>query len=181
MKKIYFVGFRGTGFQDKEYRGEPALIRAGHVGIIFENEPSMILGFHPTAEAIAEIGSEDDAIEWLKENEPLEGSLQEDYEIFYRAFELQRQGARTEIWQITIEVSEEDFARIHAQALEWYTKEEKFTYAFPPIGKPPLPERDNCATFPRRLGLPLPEPTGQLTRYIEALKNIGTQWKPEES
>jgi hypothetical protein len=88
MKKIYLLGFRGTGFADLQYAAEPALIRAGHVGIAFEDDPTLILGFHPTEAEIARVGGEEAAIEWLKENEPLDGALQADYAIFARAYAL---------------------------------------------------------------------------------------------
>ena len=179
MKTIYLIGFRGTSFQVPEYKAEPALIRAGHVGFAFEDEPDFIFGFHPTPDAIDLVGGEDAAIEWLKENEPLDGALQADHDLFARAYELHRQGARTEVWQLAMDVADADYERIRAQALQWYTEKTVFTYAFPERGQPPLPDRDNCATFPRRLALPLPEPTGQLARYMLILETEGTRWKPE--
>jgi len=179
MKRITLIGFRGTSFQIPEYQNEPALIRAGHVGFAFEDEPDLILGFHPTPEAIEAIGGEEAAIEWLKENEPLDGALQDDFSIFVRAYELHQQGARTEVWQISIELPDAEYKRIRLQALQWYTEKTVFTYAFPQRGYPPLPDQDNCATFPRRLALPLPEQTGQLVRYVAVLESEGTRWKPE--
>jgi hypothetical protein len=179
MKKIYLIGFRGTSFQVPEYKTEPGLIRAGHVGFAFESDPDFIFGFHPTPEAVEAIGGEDAALEWLKENEPLDGALQADRPIFERAYELHEQGARTEVWQITLELPDDEYERIRARALRWYTEKTVFTYAFPERGQPPLPDRDNCATFPRRLAVPLPEPTGQLARYIAVLESEGTRWKPE--
>jgi hypothetical protein len=179
MKKIYLIGFRGTSFQVPEYKNEPALIRAGHVGFAFEDDPQFIFGFHPTPEAVEAVGGEEVAIEWLKDNQPLDGALQADRPIFVRADELHQAGARTEVWQVALEVSDEDYERIQTQTLQWYTEKTIFTYAFPERGKPPLPDQDNCATFPRRLALPLPEPTGQLVRYIEAMEREGTRWKPE--
>jgi hypothetical protein len=179
VKKIYLIGFRGTGFNLLEYAGEPALLQAGHVGFAFEDDPNFILGFHPTLEAIERAGGEEEAIEWLKENEPLDGALQSDYEIFFRAHELHINGARTEVWQLTIEVDIAEYDRVREQAIRWYTESTIFTYAFPKGGSLPELDRDNCATFPRRLLLPLPEPTGQLSRYIAELEKIGTPWKPE--
>lgn len=179
MKKIYLIGFRGTSFQALEYKAELALIRAGHVGFAFENDSQFMLGFHPTPEAIEAVGGEAAAIEWLKENEPLDGALQADRPIFVRAHELHLNGARTEVWQVTLELPDDEYERVRTLALQWYTEKTVFTYAFPERGQPPLPDRDNCATFPRRLTLPLPETTGQLTRYIEALERAGTRWKLE--
>ncbi len=62
--------------------------------------------------------------------------------------------------------------------LLWYTEKMTFTYSFPP--ETPMPDRDNCATFPRRLGLPLPEASGQLTYYVPALAAVGSEWHPKE-
>jgi len=179
MKKIYLLGFRGTSFQAIEYKQESALIRAGHVGFAFEDEPDFIFGFHPTPEAVEAVGGEEAAIELLKENEPLDGALQADRAIFVRAFDLHQGGARTEVWQITLELTDTEYEHVRAQAFQWYTEKIVFTYAFPKRGQPPLPDRDNCATFPRRLALPLPEPTGQLTRYSLILEAQGTRWKPK--
>lgn len=177
MKKIYLIAFRGTGFRDARFRGEPVLIRAGHVGIAFEGAEDEILGFHPTAEALEAVGGEDAAILWLKEKKTLEGALQEDYAIFARAAELAQQDARTAVWQMTVEVSDEDFERIRRQTITWYTEKRVFTYAFP--SDEPMPERDNCATFPRRLGLPVSDPVGQIKDYVRALEMQGEPWKPK--
>jgi hypothetical protein len=176
VKSILLIGFRGTGFHDSRYRNEPALIQAGHVGIVFEDHPKDIYGFHPTQLAIEQIGGEDIALEWLKENEPLEGALQLDTWIFIRAFQLSIAGARTKVWKWTIYVSDEEYNHIQKQVFHWYTQETVFIYAFPPRDQEPHPDRDNCATFPRRLGLPLPEVSGQITKYILALESIGEEW-----
>jgi hypothetical protein len=154
------------------------LIRAGHVGIAFEDDLGLILGFHPTPNAIESVGGEDAAIEWLKENEPLDGCLQDDTEIFKRAALLSLQGARTSVWQVVIEPGDM-YERIREETIKWYNEARIFTYAFPVRGQQPAPDRDNCATFPRRLGLPLPEHTGQLTQYMLALEALGSRWTPE--
>jgi hypothetical protein len=180
MKKIYLLGFRGTGFADPQYATEPALIRAGHVGIAFEDDPPLILGFHPTEAEIARVGGEEAAIEWLKENEPLDGALQADYAIFARAYALSQAGARTEVWQMVLEVPDEEYERIRAVATRWYTEGTVFTYTFPVRGQLPGSDRDNCATFPRRLGLPIPEPSGQLTKYVAELEKAAERWSPRE-
>ena len=175
MKKIYLIGFRGTGFRDMKFSHEPALIRAGHVAIAFEGFEENILGFHPTPEAIDAVGGEDAAIEELKAKKTLDGRLQEDYNIFVRAVELAEQDARTTVWQLAVEVSDEAFERIRQQAITWYTEKQVFAYAFPP--DEPMPDRDNCATFPRRLGLPLLDPVGQIKDFVRVLESQGELWK----
>jgi hypothetical protein len=177
MKKVYLIGFRGTGFRDAKFRGEPALIRAGHVGIAFEGAEDRILGFHPTPEAVAAVGGDEAAIDWLKARKTLDGALQEDYSIFVRAAELVQRGARTTVWQLIVEVPDEDFERIRQQAIAWYNERKVFAYAFPP--EEPMPDRDNCATFPRRLGLPLLDPIGQIKDYVRVLEQQGERWKPK--
>ena len=178
MKNVYLIGFRGTGFRDEQYAHEAALIRAGHVGIAFEGEEMLIYGFHPTPEAAQTIGGDDAVIDWLKRLKTLPGALQLDTEVFLRAHELTKAGARTQLWRMAISLSDEAFEQIKRQALLWYTEKKTFDYSFPP--EEPLPDRDNCATFPRRLGLPLPEPTGQLTYYVSALAEGGSEWHPKE-
>ncbi len=177
-KKAYLIGFRGTGFSDERYIYEPALVRAGHIGLAFEGQTSLILGFHPTAEASAAFDNEEAAIEWLKEGNSLPGAVQEDSAIFERAYVLAEQGARTMVWQVAVELDESEFERVLSQIFQWYTEKTTFTYAFPSRGVIPLTDQDNCATFPRRLGLPLPEETGQLVRYMAALEAIGQHWEP---
>jgi hypothetical protein len=179
MKKIYLIGFRGTGFRDTRYAKEPALIRGGHVGIAFEGDEARILGFHPTPEATQSVGDDEAVIDWLKRLKTLPGALQLDTEVFLRASELAEQGASTQVWQQEISVSDEEFERVRNLAISWYTEKKLFDYSFPP--EQPLPDRDNCATFPRRLGLPLPETTGKLTFYIPAMAANGSKWKPEGS
>jgi hypothetical protein len=177
MQKIYLIGFRGTGFRDTKFSREPALIRAGHVAIAFEGFEDRIYGFHPTPKAIKEIGGEEAAIAWLKAKKVLDGCLQADYAVFIRAASLALQDPRTTVWQLTIEVSDQEFERIHQQAITWYNKGKVFAYAFPP--DEPMPDRDNCATFPRRLGLPLLDPIGQIKDYVRVLEAQGELWKPK--
>lgn len=177
MKKVYLIGFRGTGFRDARFQDEPALVRAGHVALAFEGNETRIIGFHPTPQAVERIGGEEAAINWLKAGKTLEGTLQEDAAIFGRAWELAQTDTRTQVWQWVVEVSDEDFRRIQQQALAWYTEQKVFIYAFPP--DEPQPDRDNCATFPRRLGLPLLDPVGQIKDYVRVMEAQGKPWKPK--
>jgi hypothetical protein len=178
MKTIWLIGFRGTTFRAEQFKNESLLIRAGHVGFAFEGDERRIFGFHPTAEAARAIGDDDAVIAWLKQLNTMPGTLQDDAAIFHRAYELAKGNARTHVWQMPIEVSDEEFERIRNLTLLWYTEETTFLYSFPP--ETPMPDRDNCATFPRNLGLPLPELTGQLQNYVPILAERGTTWHPEE-
>jgi len=177
MKKIYLIAFRGTGFRDEKFVGEDTLIRAGHVGFSFEGDDASILGFHPTQKAVEDVGGEAAAISWLREKKILDGIVQQDYSVFTRAAELVKQGARTHVWQFVVEVDDETFERIRQQALQWYNEEMVFPYAFPP--DEPKVDRDNCATFPRRLGLPIFDPVGQIKDYVRVLEEQGQPWSPK--
>jgi hypothetical protein len=85
---------------------------------------------------------------------------------------------RTQVWQLAITASDEEFQRILALTLLWYTEQRLFPYAFP--SEPRSPDRDNCATFPRRLGLTPPELTGQLVNDVPLLAEGGQRWQPQE-
>lgn len=177
--------FQGKSFRDQRYKQENTLIRAGHVGIAFEGYEGSIIGFHPTSEAINQIGGIENASDWLKTHNTLEGCLQEDYAIFLRAYELAQQlrdvtDRDTTVYWHPVEVSNEEFERIRSQVMQWYNERTVFTYVFP---VDPLPaERDNCASFPRKLNLPVLDPTriGKIEDYVKFLKQEARLWKPEE-
>lgn len=117
MKKVYLIGFRGTGFRDEKYAHEPALICAGHVGFAFEGDEMRIFGFHPSPEAAQAIGDDEAVITWLKAKKTIEGILQEDYDVFKRASELGERGAQTNVWQFAVELPDEEFEHIREQAI----------------------------------------------------------------
>jgi len=173
MKQIYIIGFRGTGFRSEPFKRESLLIRAGHVGFYFEGEDDLIFGFHPTEEACRVVGDDEAVIAWLKAHHPMTGALYDDTAIFHRAFAL-ADDAPTTVWQMPLSVSDEGYERIRQQAYAWYDERKTFTYAFP--SDEFAETRDNCATFPRRLGLSLPEPTGNLREYMPALQMNGERW-----
>jgi hypothetical protein len=177
--KVWLIGFRGLGFT-KDFKNEDALIRAGHVGWQLEGD-KRIFGFHPTKEAVDKVGGDDAAIEWLKEHKTLDGAVQVDNAIFERANELvpilEAKGAKRipRVWQQTIELSDEEFQRIKEIVELWYTQNKTAAYGFP--SPTSGTEVNNCATFPRVLGLPLPEETGQLSAYIPKLEALGEPWQ----
>lgn len=192
MKKIYLLVFQGKGFRDTRFQAEDALIRAGHLGICFEGDERRIIGFHPTEEAIAEAGGIHQAINILKEQRgTLEGRLYDDYPVFARAHELAQlpplpPHRDTTVYRYTIEVSDDEFERIRQQLMQWYTMQTSFNYSFPPDEPPLPPDRDNCASFMRKLGHPElepfdPEHIGQISEYVKVLnaKPNPDTWAPE--
>jgi hypothetical protein len=175
---VYLLGFRGTGdFDHPQYAHEPALIKAGHVGLQLEGD-ERVFGFHPTVAAAEQAGGEKALIELLKEHQAQDGTVQEDTAIFQRARALAQQGERTTVWVIAYEFTTAEFEAFQNQLLDWYVHEKIFRYNFPKTdGSFNLGEY-NCALFPKLLGLAIPSLDGNLRVYIEALKRGGTEWQP---
>jgi hypothetical protein len=175
MKQIYLIGFRGVGIRP-QYQNENGLILLGHVGFAFEDNRKQILGFHPTPQAIQAFETPQDALQWLRDRKTLDGCLQDDTAIFQRAYVLSKNNAHITVWQHSIEIENDDYSQIQSRALKWYNEGKIFPYGLPATNQ----TWDNCATFPRHLGLPLPETTGNLYLYIRILSKIGVPWQMEE-
>jgi hypothetical protein len=180
MAVIRLLAFRGTGgFHSPKYKSLPGLLKAGHVGIQFENDP-VIYGFHPSPAAEAAAGSEDALLERLLEYEPQEGTLQDDTAIFRQAHELSHQGERTIVWVLSQQISDNDYQTIKAAATKWYTDGEMTApYNLPKRDGSFAPNQYNCATFLKVLGVNIPTDNGKIAVYIETMKAAGaTQWYP---
>lgn len=85
MKRVFIIGFRGVGFRNAEYKNEPLLIRAGHVGFSFEGEEDIVLGFRPTEEASERVGDDNAIIQWLRDHYTMVGRIHDDTAIFQHA------------------------------------------------------------------------------------------------
>jgi hypothetical protein len=200
-QKVHIVGFRGVGFNPDRYDrfgpevkahliGEHGLIKAGHVGISF-NRGRTIYGFFPTDEAMAAIDREfAEGIEWvngkimrstedfLKEEGALMGQVRDDTWVFKLANELAgpTQG-HTALMQKTIAVSRGELLQMHRQVLrDVQAGSQRFPpqwYRFPSRDGSPMPLGcNNCATWPRTLGISLPENSGNLRSYLPQLDEI---------
>jgi hypothetical protein len=128
---------------------------AGHVGISFESE-SPIYGFNPNT------GSEPswqvlDKLTKTKSCYP--GKVTDDTSIFNRA---KQQGLT--IVKIEFIYPESQYNRIH-QRFQDEQSHTDLTYRFP-NGTGDC----NCATWPARIGIPIPEGTGQMKLYIAAMQ-----------
>jgi filamentous hemagglutinin len=183
MPTLQIIAFRGTGgFENPKYASLPALIKAGHVGLKFENDET-IYGFHPTSAAEIAAGGEKGLMELLLNHVAQEGSWQDDTLIFKQAHGLSQSGERTKVWALAQEISDEAYAEIIAASKQWYTDDKL-------RAKYNLPNRDgdfqsgeyNCATFPSVLGVKLPINNGIVAIYIEAMKNQGaSEWHPSST
>ena len=175
--EVRIIGFRGVA-DDPRYQNEPALIKVGHVGISLDGGHT-IYGFHPTPEALASFPSPEAAYAHLRARNDLSGGVYDDTAIFWRAMQLAQSGARTTVWQQRIPVSAAEHARI-AQELQHLVMAGGrlgARYRFPDKSGVAMPAgANNCATWPRELGLPIPEPTGRLRHYIALLQAGEQSW-----
>lgn len=170
MPTIRILIFRGTGGVynvDHPHYDEPALVRAGHVGVlgIIENK---IIGFHPTPEAAQRAGSEKALLEALRQQTPQQGRLQDDNLYFNRAAELvEVTGGRTTVYMYEVEISEATLNQIRS----WYNDAQEALYSFPDNTGNFKDGESNCATFWQRFSIPLPVLTGNIREIIQVMKD----------
>ncbi|MEL7432615.1 MAG: hypothetical protein AAFN11_01590 [Chloroflexota bacterium] len=169
MREITVLIFRGTGGvrrKDHPYHSEPALVRAGHVGIsgIIEGK---IIGFHPTPEIAEELGGETALITKLEKKEAQPGRLQDDDAFFERASELATEtNGRTSVFMYTFDISDKTLDEIRS----WYHEKREALYNFPEVDGQFRPDEYNCAMFWTRFGIELPIKTGSLKRLSDKMR-----------
>lgn len=178
MPIIEVLIFRGTGgiYQsDNPYYDEPALVRAGHVGVrgVIDNT---IIGFHPTPEAAAAIGGEDALLDALLDKIPQPSRLQDDDAYFERAYELSdATKGRTTVYMYEVEISEDTLNEIRT----WYNESKEALYNFPDADGQFNAGESNCATFWYRFKIPLPQRTGKIKILIKKMSDEGYDtWQP---
>jgi hypothetical protein len=150
------------------------LLYTGHVGISFDRgETIYAFSPHSPDEAPREI------IARLKRGDTYPGIVRDDRGIFERAAHAANRGlVGSPVYLWVQRVAAPTLARIYARFLT------------EPLGLPLSEKRYgwlvakegvyNCATWPRTLGVALPEETGQLADFIGALQRVsgGRQWTP---
>lgn len=183
MKTIRLLAFRNMDFRNPIYAHEAGLIRVGHVGLQLAGDPA-IYGFHPTPDAIEAIGGDEAAYVWLRARHMLDGAVFDDTFLFHRAHQLASlHQTTTHVYVLEYQFTDAESDTIQAQLREWHNTDVVFPYAWPERGgKPMPPDRDNCATFPRRLGVMIPESTGRIWYYVSAMiaQYDASEWEPEE-
>lgn len=178
MKQITIVAFRGIGFRRSKYKTEPALVRAGHIGVIFEGEPTKIYGFHPSSEAVDNAGGIEQLIDLLKRHKRQPGTVQDDTSVFHRAHELAQQGElnrRTEVYQLVYELDDDIYQEAYNAMLDLYQSQKTIWYNFPYEDGTFEDNEYNCAVFPKHMGIPIPSENGLVNKYIEAMQEQGAQ------
>lgn len=171
MPIIQVLIFRGTGgvyTEDHQYYSEPALVRAGHVGVIGIIEDK-IIGFHPTSEAAEVAGDEKALLDALRQKRPQPGRLQDDDAYFERAFQLtEATNGRTTVYIYDVEISEETLNEIRS----WYNESKEALYSFPNASGQFNERHSNCAMFWFTwFNIPLPKQTGSIKELVEIMKD----------
>ena len=179
-KRIYLHAFRGE--RSREFvadfnaklvaakNGQGAgptitevLIWSGHVGVSFEAQ-SPIYGFNPKVGAGQSVV---DVVEQLKARAvPYPGTVTDDSAVFGEA---RQRGLKV----VTIEYiyPESRYLEIKAKC-DAERGSSQYRYSFPGGGGD-----CNCATFPARIGLPVPEATGNMKNYMPAAEAAPTPQK----
>lgn len=179
MPIIQILIFRGTGGvynKDHPFYSEPALVRAGHVGVIGIVEDK-IIGFHPTPEAAEATGGEKALLEALKQKKPQPGRLQDDDAYFERAFELiEATDSRTSVYMYDVEISEGTLKQIRS----WYNEGKEALYNFPHEDGQFNEQESNCAMYwVEWFKIPLPKRTGNIKVLTKIMKDEEYDiWRP---
>ena len=170
MPVIQILIYRGTGGvynSDDPYYGEPALVRAGHVGVIGVIDDK-IIGFHPTPEVAESLGGEKPLLNALKDKIAQPGRLQDDDEYFKRAHELSdATNGRTRVYMYEVEISEATLKDIRT----WYNEGKEALYNFPDEDGEYTNRESNCVIFwVEWFKIPLLEKTGKIRVLPEKMK-----------
>ncbi len=168
------------------------LLYAGHVGISFDGGRT-IYGLTPDVRLPGgDRLSNAEALARLKAHEAFPGRVRNDTEVFQRAEE----HANADGWNTSlvssVELVEPAFKqKVMDDVRRMQAGGHDLAYSFPLLPDEPHPvpgehfhasngyaaERvANCAVFPSKLGVPIPEPSGNLTLYIPELE----RWSQEE-
>lgn len=170
MPIIQVLIFRGTGgvyTLNHPYYHEPALVRAGHVGVMGVIDDK-IIGFHPTPEATDAAGGEKTLLEALQQKQPQPGRLQDDNAYFERASALAAEtNGRTTVYLYEVEISDDTLQQIRS----WYNEGKEAPYNFPNDDGLFNTGESNCAMFwVQWFRIPLPKRTGSILELTEKMK-----------
>lgn len=177
---VSIIGFSGLGTVGipSTLRHENGLIYLGHVGVTLD--AITIYGFSPSPASIQAFGPT--LSRHLLMGGAVLGKVNDDTEHFHRAYEIYEKGLSkyTQVWEIPMNVDTAIYDRIRFR-LDEQLKAGTIPpwYKLPTIREAPMPEScNNCATWPRTLGITIPEKTGILSNYIDILRLQGKPWQP---
>lgn len=175
MPELWLLGFRGaTRASYRAFAAADPLLYTGHVGLSLDRGAT-IYGFSPiTPGALPR-----EVIDRLRRGDTFLGIVRDDRSVFERAVAAADQGfigSPVYLWVQVVDVPTYEHVHARLQAELRAQAELGRRYGW-------LVAREgvyNCATWPRRLGVALPEETGQLADYIAALRRVsgGRRWVP---
>jgi hypothetical protein len=178
---IFAVEGRGTYEMLKSRKIKHAYLYTGHVGFSFDGGET-IWAFSPHAEGMSAV----EVVESLRDkvnkaNYP--GKIKNDrgfFELVASKEEVKlfnRSGDPMTVLKLDITVSAEEFQAIQKRFSAFPTESplSSSPYTFPPFTK----NEANCATFPAKVGVPMPDSSGQVKELIKKMKEQGAKpWKP---
>lgn len=138
-----------------------------------------IYGFGP------EVGemSAFEAVTSLKSHKLYPGKITDDTEVFLMVAKkplLDRNGNPQVVFEQKIPLTRAQYdAAVVEHASRGVNKPMDNLFCGFPDPQNPNPCAFNCATFPSRLGIPIPERTGIMRDYIPELEKVGAPWKPK--
>lgn len=183
-------------FYDEEWHGEP-LLWAGHVGISFDGGET-IFGMTPDTRdpVTGERPPLETAIERLKKHEAFPGEVKNDTPIFRRAAKNAAEHGWDTDLVMSVELVDPAFKQqMLAEAERMMGGKHDLGYQFPLGPKEPHPVKNehyvpskgytpdklaNCAIFPERLGIEVPEASGNLSQYIPKLREWSEEAGPKD-
>ncbi|CAE7755132.1 chmp3 [Symbiodinium pilosum] len=171
--QVQLVGFSGD--QTNYNESAPHMRWTGHVGLRFSDAPKVMFGFTPDTELRNDMRA---LVGSLLEGNSFPGKVSDDFQDFEDAA-LSPHGVIFVFWDVQGACNEKDCGL--SSILKDMDDINK-VYAFPP--EAPQKYRGkaysacnstwgalcfNCATYPKSVGLPIPEDTGMLPGYLEKM------------
>lgn len=176
---VSIYGFRGAGHPDLLNAPDaPHPYRVtGHVGYSLDDGKT-IWGYGPHIEG----KSAGEAVASLRKGDLYPGKVTDDTPLFKDVAAnpgIGRDGKPQVIWEQKIPMSRQEYDAVVAahNARPPNVPMDDLLYGFPKPGNP-NPCAFNCATYPSKLGIPIPEKTGNMRDYVPALQEHATPWKP---
>ncbi len=173
---ISLFGFRGAG-SHKDLLAADAphpYVVTGHVGYSFD-DGATIYGFGPKVPGSM---SAFEAVQSLRKGDSYPGIITNDTPVFQSVANnpaMGRGGVPQVVIKQKIPVTKAEFDAIKAAHEGMGTNPmDNIKYGFPGQNACTF----NCATFPSKLGIPIPEESGAMRNYMPLLEELGTPWKP---
>lgn len=173
---VHLMAFKGTvppKALEKPDGPHPYQV-TGHVGYSFNNGET-IFGFGPSLPP----GMKPlDAIKSLSKKQIYSGKISDDTAVFHEVANNQRHKHGVYDQQVIskrIPMSAQDLEYAKAAHAQYgLGQPTAISYGFPNDRG----DSANCATFPAKLGIPIPERTGVMAKYMPEMMKDGSVWKP---